>query len=413
MSRSRSLSRPLSCQARLKTRGIARTALAAALLLPHTVPAQSACTAGGNAGPVLEECPLWELPDENRAGCRRFMAEGEASPGAANGAPASTAPHTSCGDRAAGQEKVACGELLIPRYGPTAASDGRWVYVYGGAPNGSRNGPDFRQQGLHSSIERVDPVSLKSEYFSNGLYRRANHATVFSDSSLISCGGRTQVGLTRRKLRSCEFLDLRTGIFRELPPLPEAVRTLGMAEAGGHLYVVGGLRDGSRYSPGTFKLAEDRSAWERMADAPLALSGQIVSVRQKLYALGGYDGTAMSSVMVFDTETAQWERGKDLPYPLSAYSAVTDGAAIYLFGDYRRMTVVHRYEPEAGDLYLLDLQITPRRHSAAVVIDGRVLVIGGNQASVGMSLTLIEAFDLEALRTGGRLVSVPPAESRR
>ena len=351
-------SRTLSRQARHTSRFFVRTALLAVLVLPHTFLAQSAPSSPAN-------------------------------------------------------EKVRRGELLFPRYGPTAATDGRWVYVYGGAPSGGRNGPDFMHPGLHSSIERVDPVSLESEYFSNALHRRANHASVFSDDSFVSCGGRSQVGLTRPKLRSCEILDLTTGIFKELPPLPEAVRTLGMAEVGEHLYVVGGVREGPGYSSGTFRLKEDLSAWERMADAPLGISGQIVPFRQKLYVLGGYDGSAMSSVMVFDTQTSEWERGKDLPYPLSAYSAVMDGAAIYLFGDYERMTAIHRYEPETGALYLLDLRITPRRHTAAVVIDGRALVIGGNQTSAGKALTLIEAFDIEALRTGGNLVSVTPGESRR
>ena len=60
------------------------------------------------------------------------------------------------------------GELLFPRYGPSAATDGQWVYVYGGAPHGGRNGDDFMHQGLHASIERVDPATLKATYFSSG-----------------------------------------------------------------------------------------------------------------------------------------------------------------------------------------------------------------------------------------------------
>ena len=297
------------------------------------------------------------------------------------------------------------GELLIPRYGLTAVSDGRWIYVYGGAPHGGRNGKDFMHQGLHASIERVDPVSLKSEYFSSGLHRRANHASVFSENRLISCGGRTQVGIERPKMKSCEFLDFRTGIFRELPSIPEAVRTLGMVEIAKDLYVIGGVKDGPGYSRSIFRLRNNGNKWERLSDAPFEVSGQVVTIKHKIYILGGYNGKAMSSVMVFDTKTMQWERLKDLPYPLSAYSAVSDGKFIYLFGDYNRMETIHRYEPGTQKFFLLAEKITARRHTAAVIVNKYVYVIGGNQNSSGMALKLIERIELSRLRSGGKRIS--------
>lgn len=58
--------------------------------------------------------------------------------------------------------------------------------------------------GLLSLIERVDPTLLKSEYFSNGLHRRANHGSAFADGSIVRCGGRTQVGLSRGRSRAVQ-----------------------------------------------------------------------------------------------------------------------------------------------------------------------------------------------------------------
>ncbi len=297
------------------------------------------------------------------------------------------------------------GELLIPRYGLTAVSDGKWIYVYGGAPHGGRNGKDFMYQGLHASIERINPISLKSEYFSSGLHRRANHASVLSDNKLITCGGRTQFGLERPKMKSCEFLDFSTGIFRELAPIPEAVRTLGMVDVANVLYVIGGVKDGPGYSKNTYRLQENSRKWERLSDAPFEVSGQAVAFKNKIYILGGYNGKAMKSVMVFDTKTMQWERLKDLPYPLSAYSAVSDGKSIFLFGDYNKMDTIHRYDPKTQELFLLDEKITPRRHTAAVIVNKSVYVIGGNQSSSGMALKLIEKFALSKLSNGGKIIS--------
>lgn len=298
------------------------------------------------------------------------------------------------------------GELLMPRYAPSAATDGKWIYVYGGSPHGGRNGEDFMHQGLHASIERIDPVTLKSEYFSSGLHRRANHASVYFENKFITCGGRSQVGLSRPKLKSCEFLDLNTGIFRELPPLPEAMRTIGLVEINGYLYVIGGVLDGSSFSASTYRLSINADDWEALPDAPQQFSGQIIAIKNKIYVLGGYNGKSMSSVMVFNTINKQWQELKDLPGPFSAYSAVTDGHYIYMFGDYTKMDVIHRYDPKTGDLYLLDQKMTPRRHTASVIIEDEIIVIGGNQTSSGKALTLMEKFSLSALRSGGKKLSL-------
>lgn len=296
------------------------------------------------------------------------------------------------------------GHMRFPRYGLTAATDGSWVYVYGGAPEGGRNGKDFMHDGLHASIERIDPKTLTSTYFGNGLHRRANHATVYLNQQLVSCGGRSQVGLSRPKIASCEYLDLETGLYRELPALPEALRTLGLAAIDDDLYVFGGLIGGTVYSSNLYRLRPGGQAWESLPGAPITYSGPVVAVGKKLYTIGGYNGQSMHSVMVYDVEKATWQRHKDLPFGLSAYSAVVDGTDIYIFGDYEQMSKVHRYDTQTGDLYLLDAQITPRRHTAAVLVGEQVLVMGGNQTSSGKALSLVEALPLKMLRAGGEKV---------
>lgn len=302
-----------------------------------------------------------------------------------------------------GQSKK--GELLFPRYAPSAATDGQWIYVFGGSPHGGRNGKDFMNQGLHASIERIDPNTLKSKYYSSGLHRRANHASVIFNNKMVTCGGRSQVGLSRPKMKDCEVLDLATGIFRELPGLPDSLRSIGMTEISGVPYVVGGLIKGNNYSKGIYKLNPGNSEWVSLKDMPIEREGVIVSIGSKIYALSGYNGKAITTVQVFDTQDESWKQLKELPYGLSAYSAVTDGKFIYIFGDYSKMDQIHRYEPETGDLYRLDIKITPRRHTAAVLVNNMAYVIGGNQTSSGKALTLIEAFSISDLKEGGTLMN--------
>ncbi|MEM8893033.1 MAG: alpha/beta fold hydrolase [Bacteroidota bacterium] len=290
------------------------------------------------------------------------------------------------------------GDLLLPRYAPTAATDGESIYVYGGAPSGGRNGDDFMHAGLHATIEKINPESLSSEYLSGGLYRRANHATVFLDGELISCGGRSQIGLERPRLASCESMNLSTGIHRKLPDLPEALRTLGMTLVNGDLYVIGGLTQDGKYSDRTYRLQNGAQAWEKLANAPMALEGQMQTIESDIYVIGGYNGQAMNTVMVYSTDNNQWSMTEQLPYGLSAYSAVVYDNSIYIFGDYEQMDAIHRYDVVSGELNLLDQKMTPRRHTAAVLIGDEAFVIGGNQTSSGKALTIVESFDLSKVK---------------
>ncbi len=289
------------------------------------------------------------------------------------------------------------GNMLLPRYGPTAVTDGESIYVFGGAPNGGRNSEDFMHHGLHAAIEKINPLTLQSEFYGSGLYRRANHATVMRNGHMVTCGGRSQIGLSRPRISSCETLDVETGIYRELPALPEALRTLGMVSVDGDLFVIGGLTQDATYSRRTYRLKEGAGEWERLTDAPHPVTGQAISLGKEIYVIGGYNGEAMRSVMVFDAERLAWSTKDDLPYPLSAYSAVSYDGSIFLFGDYTQMDAVHQYDPATGTLHLLAEKITPRRHTAATVVEDQVFVIGGNQTSAGNALTTIESFDLRKL----------------
>ena len=137
---------------------------------------------------------------------------------------------------------------------------------------------------------------------------------------------------------------------------------------------------------------------------PFRREGAVVSVGDKVYALGGYNGKVLNSVMVFDTKTFKWEQRKDLPYGLSAFATVSDGDFIYIFGDYEKRSTIHRYDTLSGDLFLLEQEITPRRHLAAVIVGERVIVIGGNEDSHSTALSTIETFQLASLRKGGKLI---------
>lgn len=303
------------------------------------------------------------------------------------------------------------GDLLIPRYGLTATTDGTWIYVYGGAHVGAGANEEFTVSGLLAAYERINPNTLESEYYAEGLHRRANHSSVFINGGILSCGGRVQNGLERSRTSSCEFFLPDSLTSRNFPPLTDRLRTLGMTIIGSDLYVVGGLGDGKdgerySYSSKTYKFDFGANEWKYIADMPIQREGVVVANGDSIFAIGGYNGNTLNTVMVFDTKSMKWKQRKNLPYGISAFAAVTDGDCIYFFGDYKKLTSIHRYNISTGDFFILDLEIKPRRHLAAVVVDRKVIVIGGNQNSLGKAVSYIEAFEFSDLSEGGKKLTV-------
>ena len=306
--------------------------------------------------------------------------------------------------------EVNSGKLLIPRYGLSAVTDGKWVYAIGGAHFGANGGKEYAVSGLLAAYERINPISLESIFFADGLYRRANHASVMINGGILSCGGRTQNGLNRQRTSNCEFFNPNNLQLRSYPALPNRHRTLGMAKVDEKVYAIGGLSDGKPeerfvYSSKTYLLDNKKLTWKLVADMPFPREGVVVAVNDFLYALGGYNGKLMNSVLEFDTEKHEWKQKKDLPYGLSAFAAITDGDSIFIFGDYKKQSSIHRYDTKSGDLFLLNKKITPRRHLAAVKVNEKVIVVGGNQDSFGQALSVIESFDLTSLRNSGEMKS--------
>ncbi|MEM1270891.1 MAG: hypothetical protein AAGI08_12685 [Bacteroidota bacterium] len=296
------------------------------------------------------------------------------------------------------------GTLQFPRYALSSVTDGQWIYVFGGSHHPQPQSPERFPSALTATYERIDPETLQSSFYAVGLYRRANQASLVIDSAIASFGGRFQYGPDIQKAWQNEVLDISELTSREIAPLPEPLRTPGAAYHQGIVYLVGGAtvdtmsETGQRFSERMYTLRSIDGDWERGPDLIHARADPVALVGDRIFAIGGYNGVeAIRSVQVYDTEAQTWSPMPDLPYPLSAYSLVVHGRYVFIFGDYRRMTDIHRYDTESGELTLLDTKLTTRRHSTAVKLNDRVFVIGGNRASPGLSLGLIEVFDLRDL----------------
>lgn len=57
---------------------------------------------------------------------------------------------------------------------------------------------------------------------------------------------------------------------------------------------------------------------------------------------------------------------------------ISDEIFIFIFGDYVKMDVIYRYDIKMGDLYFFEEIMMLRWYMVVVLVDGCVIVFGGN-----------------------------------
>jgi len=193
----------------------------------------------------------------------------------------------------------------------------------------------------------------------------------------------------------------RGGPWITLAPMNEKRQEVAVAERGGKIYVIGGIRgDGSTadtvetYDPVT-------DTWQFVAPLPEPLHHTTAaSSGGKLYVIGGFFGlgfTPRSFTFEYDPEENVWRSKRPLPRSRGALAiAVMDGK-IYAAGGSpasreRDFTV---YDPVENRWSTLPDMPTPRNHLAAGAIGKKFYAVGGRTSGGSFTLNVVEIFDTE------------------
>jgi len=137
----------------------------------------------------------------------------------------------------------------------------------------------------------------------------------------------------------CERLNLKTGKWEEISPLPTPRFALTAAVYGGALIAMGGVAftpDGfnnfdliERYDPLT-------NSWTLATDMalPWPAAGQATTViNNQLYCFGGYSGEGIHNRAAWlDRSNDRWQRLPDMPAPRAATGIGVVESTVYLFG---------------------------------------------------------------------------------
>jgi len=191
-------------------------------------------------------------------------------------------------------------------------------------------------------------------------------------------------GLLGRTVADVDILDAGNGKWRRGPSLPEPRHHPAAASIDGALYVTGGARHATRWTPerNLWVLRPGADSWAELPEMPEGrMAHAMVAVNGKLYVIGG---RGMSSRVLIYDRTTGWSLGTAMPTPRDHMAAVVVGGKIYAIGG-RHSGVLRNVDVYdiATDTWSQGppLPGPTSGMAAGLLADGKIHVIGGEDPS--------------------------------
>ncbi len=211
-------------------------------------------------------------------------------------------------------------------------------------------------------------------------------------------------------LQTVESYDPRTGTWETGPPLPVPLHHAAAATYRGEVVVLGGASENiADASTKVFALRGGK--WVDLPGLTHARAAPAAAVvGDKLVVVGGQNAKQLvPQTEVFDGSS--WKDVADMPTPREHLAAVSDGTYVYAIGGRflssdKNSAAFERFDPGSGTWTKLVGMPTPRGSYGATYIDGRIVVVGGEEPT--MVLNVAEMYDI-ADGTWSTLPSMPTA----
>jgi N-acetylneuraminic acid mutarotase len=298
-------------------------------------------------------------------------------------------PPASAQPRSLTLQKIGEYPLQSSRQGAAAIAHNDLIYILGGG--------DLE---LLTDIERFDPRTNRSEKIFDKLIPRRYHRAVEFKGRIYLFGGlgNPAPGHPYQYQDTVEIYDIAANTVTRGARMPEARAHMATARLGDKILVCGGvkLRGNQRVHTNQVDIydpATDR--WSVGVPMPTAREGQAVAVGDTVIVPAGYrTNTELAVVESFDSQGTGWKTLPPLARPVSAHSVVALDKYLFFFGDYANVDLVLVYDLSTQQTLPVTAKFEGYRHTAAVVSDRKIFVIGGNNDTAGHASDLIQVFAL-------------------
>ncbi len=261
--------------------------------------------------------------------------------------------------------------MATPRFALGAAAANNRIYAIGGF-NGSYLNTNEEYDPATDSWTNVTAMPTSRGYLTVS-------TAIWSSSEFIYAIG----GNTGSYSNLNERFDPLFNSWSLMSPMPIARDNTAAAVAGNLIYVVGG-RNGSPM-PLNQVYDPDADSWTGLPSmltsrqSPAAATGSI-SGTEYIFVFGGYSGSQLSSAERFDIVGNSWTFVSSMATAANGQAAVTVNNRIYVLGGYDGIIGMDDnmcYDPETNIWSTREPMGTTRYFQGAAVLDGYIYVVGG------------------------------------
>jgi serine/threonine protein kinase/N-acetylneuraminic acid mutarotase len=297
-------------------------------------------------------------------------------------------------------------DMSTARHGMAVAAVEKSVYVIGGATDAGASQVMSTAEALKLAPRKLQPASAWRSLPDAPTPRLMMAWTVLDDKIYIA-GGMSH-GETLQLVQS---YDPQTRGWQAQPPLPVPLHHATATTYRGEMVVIGGASD--ELANASNKVYALRGgSWVELPSLTHARAAAAAAVvGDKLVVVGGQnEKKIVAQTEVFDGQS--WKDAADLPTPREHLGAVSDGTYVYTVGGRflsadKNSAAFERFDPKSGQWTKLVDMPTPRGSYGATYIDGRIVVLGGEEPT--QVLATAEMYDIAE----AKWIALPPMPTAR
>lgn len=255
----------------------------------------------------------------------------------------------------------------------------------------------------YEAAAQAAPTAQWSRTADAAIARQEIYPAVLGDRIIVAGGVLSQApGFTNH----VEAYDVKTGRWATLAPLPEGRHHIALAEAGGRIYGIGGFSGAIpdwRAHATVFVYDAGTNRWSPGPALPQARAeGVVASVKGKIYFIGGRVPNSATAAHIsqhtdtnrgeaLDPRSGRWEPIADAPTARNSAAAVVIDGKIYVVGGRQMVTqadgrqrpvnlaTLEVYDPAANRWETKTALPQAQGGLAAAAHDGKLYAFGGEQ----------------------------------
>lgn len=282
-------------------------------------------------------------------------------------------------------------DMATARHGMAVDAVEKSVYAIGGSSDVGDGQVISSAEALRLPARKAEPASQWRSLPDAPTARLMMAWTVLDDKIWIMGGLRDGVGL-----QTVESYDPHTGAWQTGPPLPIPLHHAVAATYRGEVVVIGGTSD--QLAEASNKVFALRGgSWAALPSLTHARAAPAAAVvGDKLVVVGGQNAKQLvAQTEVFDGTS--WKDAPALPTPREHLAAVSDGTYVYAIGGRflsadKNSSAFERFDPASQTWTKLVGMPTPRGSYGATYLNGRIVVVGGEEPT--QVLGVAEMYDI-------------------